>query len=338
MHSVVFFLFAAVLSAGPEEALQAELKTVPHRILFESYDQNNWELFVMNADGSGKQNLTKTPDLHEMYPQASPDGTKIAFEADVEQDGETRRSVYYMNADGTGRKLVSEKARQPCWSPDSARIAFLPQEFDKFNIQDFASKGIRFYDLKTGAITPHPNTAIEHLYNPSWSADGRWIVSTVHAGMGFSHSIIAIEINGTGVYDLKVSGCRPCLSADGTKLTWSSDDHTVNVADIDLSGDVPKVSNIRVLHREKVLHLYHPDFSPDGGYITYSVGPGGRIQANGPGTHTEVAEMVGVRGPWNLWLKRASGEGPALQLTTDDTMSNKESEWLFTGAAKPAAQ
>jgi len=83
-----------------------------------------------------------------------------------------------------------------------------------------------------------------------------------------------------------------------------------------------------VIHQEKKLHLYHPDFSPDGKYVSFSVGPGGRVRADGPGTHTQVAEMVGVRGKWNLFVKRVDGSGPAMQVTHDEDMSNKESEWI----------
>ena len=329
---------AADIASEGREALLAELRAVPHEILFERYQNNNWELFVMNADGSGKRNLTQTPEIHELYPQSSPDGTKICFLSDVEGDGDTIRSVYYMNADGSGRTLVAEKARQPCWGPDGTKIAFVKQEFTRFNIVDYASKRLYFYDIETGETAEHPNTEIEHLYNLNWSADGRWIVTTVHAGMGYKHGIIAIKVDGMGVYDLKIGGCRPCLSADGRKLTWSPNDHAVNIADIDLASDEPKLSNLRVVDKHETLHLYHPDFSPDGKYITYSVGPGGRTPATGPGTHTQVAEMVGVAGKWNLYLKRANGEGPAVQLTFDESLCNKESEWRPVRGPRENAQ
>ena len=319
------------------ESLRQELQQYRHRILFERYVDNNWELFVMNADGSGVSNLTHTPAIHEMYPQASPDGTRICFLADVEQDGATLRSVYYMNADGSNRTLVAEKARQPCWSPDGTRIAFVKQEFSRFQIKDFASKGLLFYDLKTGTSTQHPNEAIEHLYTLNWPAGGCWIVSTVHAGMGLGHGIIALEADGPAFYNLGIPGCRPCLSSDGTQITWSPGDNAINVADIDLSLPVPKVSGARTVARHKTLHLYHPDFSPDGRYVIYSRGPGGRSAASGPGTHTEVSEMVGVCGDWDIVLTRSDGTGPQIQLTDAANLSNKEADWLPAGKVEGAA-
>lgn len=324
-------LFGGLVGAAwatENESLKTELQSSPHRILCEAYVDNNWELIVMNAGGTDRKNLTNTPDVHEMYPQASPDGSKICFLADVGQDGDTLRSVYYMNADGTGRVMVAERARQPCWSPDGTKIAFVPQEFKRFRIDDYVSKGLRIYNLKTGQTAEHPNEKIHHLYGLSWSADGKWIVSTVHGGMGYGHAILAIEIDGDKVFDLKIPGCRPCLSPDGKRVTWSRNDHTICVADVELTSSGAKVSNVTVVHQEKKLHLYHPDFSPDGKFISFSVGPGGRVRASGPGTHTQVAEMVGVRGQWDLFVRRASCEGPVVQLTHDANLSNKESEWI----------
>jgi len=316
----------AVDEAG--KALLGELSKSPHKILYEAYDKNNWELYVMNPDGSSKRNLTNTKDVHELYPQASPDGSKICFLADVGDGKNATRSVYYMKADGTGRTLVAAKARQPCWSPDGGRIAFVKQEFSKFSVIDYVSKGLFIYDVKTGKTTEVPNKKIHHLYNLTWAANGKWIFSTVHGGMGYGHAIIAIEVNGQKVIDLKMKGCRPCIGPDGKRVTWSSNDHTINVAEIDYSGDAPRVKNKRIVDQRKKLHLYHPDFSPDGKYITYSISPGGRMPVNGPGTHSHVAEMIGVRGTWNLFLRQSDGTGPIIQLTDDRAMSNEESEWL----------
>ena len=61
--------------------------------------------------------------------------------------------------------------------------------------------------------------------------------------------------------------------------------------------------------------------------VRFSIGPGGRVRADGPGTHTQVAEMVGVRANWDLFLTPVGG-GPVVQLTHDASLSNKESEWI----------
>jgi dipeptidyl aminopeptidase/acylaminoacyl peptidase len=64
-------------------------------IAFESYRDGNWEVYVMNADGSGEINLTKN-SAYDYEPSWSPDGKKIVFISD--RDGNFE--IYVMNADG----------------------------------------------------------------------------------------------------------------------------------------------------------------------------------------------------------------------------------------------
>ena len=68
----------------------------------------NWEVYVMNPDGSGKRNLTRNPGNDG--PQGwganwSPDGQKITFVSD--RDG--TYEVYVMNADGSGQRRVTHR-------------------------------------------------------------------------------------------------------------------------------------------------------------------------------------------------------------------------------------
>jgi hypothetical protein len=187
------------------------LKGLPFKVAYESYVDNNWEIFAVNADGSAPVNLTRTPGENEHYPQVSPDGRKICFSSDKGEGRDAVRSLCVMDITGGNRKKLTDRAREPFWSPDSKQIGFLPQEFPKFNVMDFYTKGMSFYDLGTGKIEPHMNSAnLHHLYNPCWDRSGKWIVSTVHAGMGVDHAILAIEAHGTNIINLKIPGCRPC--------------------------------------------------------------------------------------------------------------------------------
>src|SRR6516225_3747079 len=89
-------------SADGSPDLLAELKTYPHKIVYESNRNGNFELYLCNADGSNPVNLTNTPDVDEVYPKPSPDGTRICFCADEGKGPSRVRNVYYMNRDGTG--------------------------------------------------------------------------------------------------------------------------------------------------------------------------------------------------------------------------------------------
>jgi Tol biopolymer transport system component len=166
-----------LLPEGPCEKSAINLAAIPFKIIHETYRETdgkeNWELQLINADGSNPVNLTRTPDVDELYPHASPDGTKICFVAEEKKGSRRIRSAYYMNIDGTGRVLIAENAREAFWSSDGKVIAYTKCEYDRYSLRPFASKGLFYYEVTTATHRPHPNANLHHLYNVSWSPDGK---------------------------------------------------------------------------------------------------------------------------------------------------------------------
>ena len=335
----------ATLHAAASPPLAERLKAEPFAIVYETYVDDNWELFMSNNDGTPPINLTGTPTVHEHYPQVSPDGTKLCFSVDEGEGRDTVRSLWVMDIDGRNRKKLVENAREPFWSPDSQRLGFLPQEYPKFNVIDYYTKGMSFYDLATGTITPHPNSEkLHHLYNPSFSRNGKWIAAICHAGMGQEHAIFLIEANGTKLINLKIPGCRPCLSADNKSIAWGSADKELSVADLDLDSDEPKVVKPpRLQIRDPEKYIYHIDWSPDGRYVAFSRGPASKGDPTKKGTFQAACEIVGVYAPgWDIYAVSAekagvidlktAGEEEVAQITTNGS-SNKEPAWLPRKAA-----
>ncbi len=313
-------------AGAPSPELLLELKSYPHQIVYETNRDGNWELYLMNADGTGATNLTHSSGVvDELYPKASPDGSRIAFVAD-EGQGEARvRNLYWMRRDGSSRTLVCQNAREPCWSADGTALAFLKAELPAFTYTDFATKGISIHDLKTGKTREHPNASILHLYTLNWSPDGKWFVATVHGGMGYSHAILALEAAGNGVFDLHLSGCRPDLTADGRQVAWGHGDFAIGVADLDLSSSPPKALNLRnAVQSAEPLETYHSDWSPDGKYLCYTFGPK-KTKKDLKGL---IPELPGSTAPgWNVCVADAKARNRWVALTTDGK-SCKEPDWL----------
>jgi TolB protein len=336
---VLSLLFAGAQAGRAQPALRDQLKALPFKLAYETYVDGNWEIFVVNADGSNPVNLTRSPQVHEHYPQVSPDGTHIADSVDSGQSRDTVRSLWIMNSDGSQPRHLVDGAREPFWSPDSKSIGFLPQEFPKFHVIDYSTKGMSFYRLDTGRVEPHPNSAqLHHLYNPAFAPNGRWIAATVHAGMGFDHAILLIEANGPRILNLKIPGCRPCFSPDGKQIAWGAGDHEIVAAPIDLDADTPRVGEWRLRISDAKEKTYHVDWSPDSRFLAISRGPEGEGDPNQPGTFTAACEIVGVYAPgWNLLVVPATLNGkldllratPAdLAPLTTNGLSNKESAWF----------
>jgi len=345
VHSFTLLAPLAVVLVLPlqlaqgREPLREQLKTLPFKIACETYVDNNWEIFVMNADGSDPVNLTRTPDVNEHYPQISPDSRKMCFSVDTGEGRDAIRSLWVMDINGRNRKKLTDHAREPFWSPDGKLVGFLDQEYPKFNVIDFYTKGMNFYDLARGTIAPHINTTnLHHLYNPNWSGNSKWIVSTVHAGMGVDHGILLIEAHGTNIINLKIPGCRPCLSPDDRQIAWGAGDHEIAAAPLDLDSDHPSVGEWRLRIKDETNKIYHVDWSPDSRFLAFSRGPDGEGDPTKPGTFQAACEIVGVHAAgWNICVVPADRQGtlnlndPAetdfVMLTTNG-LSNKEPSWF----------
>lgn len=112
-------------AAAPDYAFDNNAAWSPNgsKIAFISYGCSgcSTDLFVMNADGTGRARLTNTFEA-EFAPRWSPAG-RIAY-------GSLRggsSNTYVMNADGTGDQVLTDVVPEvsgPVWSPDGTRILF----------------------------------------------------------------------------------------------------------------------------------------------------------------------------------------------------------------------
>ena len=119
------------LTYDPEPDFRPSWSPDGRRIAFDSFRDENSEVYVMNADGSGQTRLTNHP-AHDFGPSWSPDGGRIAFAS--ERDGNSFASdhdgnveIYVLNADGSGQTRLTDNPAYddtPSWSPDGGRIAF----------------------------------------------------------------------------------------------------------------------------------------------------------------------------------------------------------------------
>ncbi len=79
------------------------------KIAFMHWQHDHWEIYSMNADGSGRWPLTSSSALverrpHNVSPAWSPDGQQIVFLSDRSGDWK----FYVMNADGTDQRQILE--------------------------------------------------------------------------------------------------------------------------------------------------------------------------------------------------------------------------------------
>jgi len=182
------------------------------RIAFDSFRDFDFEIYVMDADGSNQTRLTTSPGT-DAEAAWSPDGTQIAFRS--ERDGNSE--IYVMDADGSNQtRITDDPARdaRPSWSPDGTQIAFQSDRDGDFEIYVMAPDG-----SGVTALTDDPGTDA----NPAWSPDGTQLV--FNSDRDGDHDIYVMAADGSGVTPLTddpAADSNPAWSPDGTQIAFTS--------------------------------------------------------------------------------------------------------------------
>lgn len=181
-------------------------------IAFASKRSGTFDLYAMNADGSGTRRLTSTKDDDDQ-PTWSPDGERIAFTR-----GASGR-IFVMGADGSGaRRLTGEEVEEsePAWSPDGRSLAYSKKApgssvRELWLVRPDGSQRRRL--TKLGGVAQ----------GPAWSPDGRRIVFSANVGDD-RFDIYTVGADGKDVR-LVTSGedsFEPSWSPDGTTIAFSA--------------------------------------------------------------------------------------------------------------------
>jgi TolB protein len=142
-------------------------------------ENENAEIFVANADGSGLTKVTDTKFFLNTSPSWSPDGKRIAF---VSNRGGSPQ-LYTMNGDGSSVKRLTFQGNYnttPAWSPRGDLVAFTARDernaFDLFTVSVDNGKVVR--------LTQDASNNEE----PAFSPNGRLILfSSTRSGARHLH-------------------------------------------------------------------------------------------------------------------------------------------------------
>ena len=262
-------------AAGTHESVWSPLGqfvtpgTAPqYKIVFSAPASGGSELFSVNSDGTGLQQITFTGQSAD-EPAISPDGKMLAYSTAAGVYAYSR-AIWVMPVDGGEPvALVSGdmKGRQPAWSPDGTKIAYIGQ--------GKAADSLGLYVMDADGKNPVQYTRpgktgfMGSETDPAWSKDGKtiYVASNRDAKTTGDSAIYRIPANGVGGLAMLpiptvIFGdnlyCVPKAAGDQRLLinVCSSSPSDGNLAAVKLT-----TNTIELLIQQPFMH---PSLSPDG--------------------------------------------------------------------------
>jgi TolB protein len=237
----------AVVTAAPQPG--SNNSSPAGKIVFTCYVQQIDQICLMNADGSGRRQLTHF-QATTFYPSLSPDGDTIYFIS--RQNGNF--DIYSMNTNGKGVKQITKgigTLYAPELSPNGKRIVF-------------TNNGNGIWVVRTDGKNAHAISTKDDI-DPTWSPDGMRI--SFASSRSGSRQLYVMDSDGSEVdqlTDLNNMGGRSSWSPDGTKIAFyrgPEGDHNIYIVDVNTKEITRLTSGGDNLG---------PSWSPDGSWIAFT--------------------------------------------------------------------
>jgi uncharacterized repeat protein (TIGR01451 family) len=233
-------------------------------LAFDSYQTDNFEIFVIGADGTGQQNVSNSSG-GDLDPTWSGLGTKLAWVHYYDGRGDI------LSAKIDGSELVNltnhaKDDRSPDWSPDGSQIVFSSYRDDKWEVYVMDADGSDQTRLTDRLCQSH---------DPIWSPDGTRIAFL--CGLDSAAEVFVMDADGSNEVRLTDD------DYEATALNWSPDNvHIVFVLkEPKADSELYKVNaNSGVLTRltDNDSYEFAPTWSPDGSRIAFSTNRTGNYE------------------------------------------------------------
>jgi Tol biopolymer transport system component len=166
------------------------------KIAFDNGGPTSGDIFVINPDGSGLEQLTDSPSARNIRPDWSPDCQKIAFVSRKDGDDE----IYIMNADGSEPTRLTNNTFSdiaPAWSPDGRKIVFQSNRDGNVEIYTMNADG-----TDQTRVTNYPGRD----QDPDWSPNGRMIAFERDVEPIANLTLQVFVMNADGTHPMQLTG------------------------------------------------------------------------------------------------------------------------------------
>ena len=192
---------------------------IDNKIAFSTYfpENDNYDIFIMNEDGTDKENLTNTTS-YEKFPQFSPDGSFLIFQGwqkgkmDIFFTSLLDKNIINITRNFKSNDIISHGNS---FSPDGESIVFTSERDGNRNIYLSNMNGSEIM-----AITKHESNDYEPIFSP----DGQLIVFT--SERDGNKEIYLFEIESKKLKNLSNhtgNDWNPRFFPDNNKIVFQSD-------------------------------------------------------------------------------------------------------------------
>jgi Tol biopolymer transport system component len=303
-------LNSPILNSNLENSISSPVEEWS-KMVFQSYTEDNWDIFSANGDFTNLVRLTNNGNLADIHPHLNRGGTQIVFSSDR---AGSAYHIYLMNSDGSNQTRLTQSAADdvyPAWSPDGTRIAF----------QSYRDGNAEVYVMNADG-SGQTNLTMSGDYDgmPSWSPDGTKI-TFISRRTNYYHVWV---MNADGSQLVELSQQRYCEAP-----TWSPDGSYISY---DADNDEDGWQELWYMLSDGSLQTLLADpstnttywangWSPDGEFVTYT------------GVH-----MVYYYGNWywdSAWLGKLSLIGYSYRINPN-RYTDWELDWTTVDVQPPS--
>lgn len=254
------------------------------KLAFYSTIDGNWNLYLVNPDGSGLDRLTDHP-ADDVGPEWSPDGRELVFFSRRDGDAEIYRIEL---ATRTVQRLTTQPGRDgnPSYSPDGREIVFVSDRSGSREIWKMQRDGSQPVQLTRDSVD---NSAARPVYSP----DGQHLIFSSQRAGDTARKLWIMRADGSALrpYSGGLLEANPTWTPDSAFVAFDgsptgrddTSDGSWEIFQRRADGTAPvRLTNNRV-------NDWAPHYSPDGRFIAY---------------------CSGFNNQYEIWIMRADGTEP----------------------------